>query len=79
MDTALRSHIATGLPVVRRSEPARATGYRTALQAGLAVLLGALLVSVLMVASILLVGPASMSNPGPRPEPVPQPSVGLDL
>ena len=81
MDTALRHpHIAAGRPVVRRSEPTRAGG-RTALQASLAVLVGALLVSVLMVASILLVGPATMSNTGPMPDPVPQPSAaaGLDL
>jgi hypothetical protein len=82
MDTALRHcHIATGRPVVRRSEPTRAGGFRTALQASLAVLIGALLVSVLMVASILLVGPATISNQGPMPEPAPQPSAaaGLDL
>lgn len=82
MDIALRHpHIAAGRSVVRRSQPTRAGGFRTALQASLAVLVGALLVSVLMVASILLVGPATSSNQGPMPEPAPQPSAaaGLDL
>ena len=80
MDTALRHpHIAAGRPVVRRSAPTRAGSFRTAVQASLAVLVGALLVSVLMVASILLVGPATMSNRGPMPEPVPQPSAGAGL
>ncbi len=81
MDTALRPYTPTGRPIVRRSEPTRGGAFRTAFQTSVAVVVGALLISVLMVASILLVGPATLSNPGPMPEPVPQPSpaAGLDL
>jgi hypothetical protein len=81
METALRHpRIAAGHPVARRTEPTRAGAFQTALQASVAVLIGALLISVLMVASILLAGPASTSNPGPMPEPAPQPiaAAGLD-
>ena len=81
MDTTLRHHrIAAGHPVARQSEPSRAGAFRTALQASLAVLVATLLISVLMVASILLAGPATTSNPGPMPEPAPRPiaAAGLD-
>lgn len=81
MDTALRHHsIAAGHPVARRSQPTRAGAFRTALQASLAVLVATLLISILMVASILLAGPATKANPGPMPEPAPQPiaAAGLD-
>jgi hypothetical protein len=82
MDTALRHpHITTGRSVVSRSETTRGGVFRTAFQTSVAILVGALVISVLMVASILLVGPASLSNPGPMPEPVPLPTAeaGLDL
>jgi hypothetical protein len=81
METALRHHhVAAGRPVARRSDPARTGTLQTALQASVAVLIGALLISVLMVASILLAGPATTSNPGPMPEPAPRPiaAAGLD-
>ena len=82
MDTALRHpHIAAGPSVVRRSESTRTGAFRTAFQTSVGVLVGALVISVLMVASILLVAPATMSNQGPMPEPQAQPSAaaGLDL
>ena len=82
METALRHpHIAAGHPVARQSQPTPLRGLRTALQASVAVLIGALVISVLMVASILLTGPATTSNPGPMPEPAPRPiaAASLDL
>ena len=81
MAAALRPHSATGHPAMRPSELPRGGTLRIAFLTSVAVLVGALAISVLMVLSILLTTPAPGWDMAPMAQPMPQPSAeaGLDL
>ncbi|HET6746410.1 MAG TPA: hypothetical protein VFH90_11270 [Candidatus Limnocylindria bacterium] len=69
---------AASLPLPRATHR---NGLHTAVVATAATFVGALLISALMAASVLLTGPLPVYDGGPSSQPVPQPTAtsGLDL
>jgi hypothetical protein len=80
MSAAAQSH-STPYPTLHRRAGQLGSTHRTAILTTLAVVAGALLISVLMTVAMLLAGPPRVWDGAPLPEPVAQPSAaqGLDL